>query len=232
MLSGGLGQPVGGWPKAVQKTVLGDRKPHRGRPSTRAEKIDIEATRTELSEKLGRTINDDDLYAYLMYPQVFNDLVKYVKQYGHARVLPTPAFFYGLQPGEEITVEIEQGKTLIIKLIYVSEPNEDGQRTLTFELNGRARECVVTDRSVKTETRRRAKADPADNKQVGAPIPAMVSSVSVTVGQQVKKKEKLCVLEAMKMQTTVYALTDGVVDSVEVQAGEQVDSKDLLVRLR
>ncbi len=232
MLSGGLGQPVGGWPKAVQKTVLGDRKPHRGRPGARAEKIDVEATRAELTKKLGRPVNDDDLYASLMYPQVFNDLDKYVKQYGHARVLPTPAFFYGLQPGEEITVEIEQGKTLIIKLIYVSEPDEEGQRTLTFELNGRARECVITDRSVKTETRRRAKADPADNKQVGAPIPAMVSSVSATVGQQVKKKEKLCVLEAMKMQTTVYALTDGVVDAVEVQAGDQVDSKDLLVSLR
>ena len=183
-------------------------------------------------KKLKRSINDDDLFAYLMYPQVFTDLDTYVKQYGHARVLPTPAFFYGLQSGEEITVEIEPGKTLIVKLIYVSEPNEEGQRTLTFELNGRARECVILDRSIKTNVKKRDKADPADRMQVGAPIPAMVSSVSVTVGQTVKKKEKLCVLEAMKMQTTVYALEDGVVDAVEVQAGDQVDSKDLLVRLR
>jgi len=99
-------------------------------------------------------------------------------------------------------------------------------------LNGRARECVILDRSIKTNVKKRDKADPADRMQVGAPIPAMVSSVSVTVGQTVKKKEKLCVLEAMKMQTTVYALEDGVVDAVEVQAGDQVDSKDLLVRLR
>ena len=232
MLSGGLGQPKGGWPKAVQKVVLGDRKPFKGRPGSRAEKVDLEATRADLKKRYKRPISDDDLYAYLMYPQVYADLDKYVKDFGHARVLPTPAFFYGLKPGEEITVEIQQGKNLIIKLIYVSEPNEDGERTLTFELNGRARECVILDRSVKTETRKRAKADPADKKQVGAPIPAMVSSVTATVGQKVKAKEKLCVLEAMKMQTTVYALTDGVVDAVEVQAGDQVDSKDLLVRLR
>jgi pyruvate carboxylase len=232
MLSGGLGQPKGGWPKAVQKVVLGDRKPFKGRPSSRAEKVDLEATRADLKKRFKRPIGDDDLYAYLMYPQVYADLDKYVKDYGHARVLPTPAFFYGLRPGEEINVEIQQGKNLIIKLIYVSEPNESGERTLTFELNGRARECVILDRSVKSETRKRAKADPANNKEVGAPIPAMVSSVTATVGQKVKAKEKLCVLEAMKMQTTVYALTDGVVDAIEVQAGDQVDSKDLLVRLR
>ena len=232
MLSGGLGQPKGGWPKKVQKVVLGDRKPFKGRPGTRAEKVDLKATRETLSSKYKREICDDDLYAYLMYPQVFDDLVKYVEEFGHARVLPTPAFFYGLQTGEEITVEIQEGKTLIVKLIYVSEPNADGERTLTFELNGRARECVILDQSIQTETKKRTKADPADKMQVGAPIPAMVSAVSISIGQKVKKKEKLCVLEAMKMQTTVYALADGVVDAIEVQAGDQVDSKDLLVRLR
>ena len=232
MLSGGLGQPIGGWPKKVQKVVLGDRKPFRGRPGSRAEKIDLEATRKEISEKYKREINDDDLYAHLMYPAVFTDLVKYVAEFGHARVVPTPVFFYGLNPGEEIFVEIEQGKVLIIKLIYVSEPNEDGERTLTFELNGRARECVITDRSIKSKSKRREKADPADKKQVGAPIPAMVSSVFVSVGQKVKKKDKLIVLEAMKMQTTVYALDDGVVDRIEVATGDQVESKDLLIALR
>ena len=232
MLSGGLGQPIGGWPKKVQKVVLGDRKPFRGRPGSRAEKIDLEATRKEISEKYKREINDDDLYAHLMYPAVFTDLVKYVAEFGHARVVPTPVFFYGLNPGEEIFVEIEQGKVLIVKLIYVSEPNEDGERTLTFELNGRARECVITDRSIKSKSKRREKADPAEKKQVGAPIPAMVSSVSVSVGQKVKKKDKLIVLEAMKMQTTVYALDDGVVDRIEVATGDQVESKDLLIALR
>ena len=233
MLSGGLGQPKGGWPKAVQKVVLGDRKPYKGRPGARAEKVDLEATREEVKAITKRVeCSDDDLYAYLMYPQVFKDLVKYVNEYGHARVLPTPAFFYGLKPGEEISVEIQEGKILIIKLIYVSEPDKEGLRTLTFELNGRARECVITDKSIKSEVKRRTKADSADKMQIGAPIPAMVSAVTATVGHKVKKGEKLIILEAMKMQTTVYALTDGIIDQVEVQAGDQVESKDLLVKLR
>ncbi len=129
-------------------------------------------------------------------------------------------------------MDIEEGKTLIVKLIYVSEPNEDGVRILTFELNGKARECVIADKSIKSETKRRVKADSADPKQTGAPIPAMVSSVSVTVGSQVKKGDKLAILEAMKMQTTVYAQVDGVIDSIAVQPGDQVESKDLLVTIR
>ena len=233
MLSGGLGQPKGGWPKAVQKVVLGDRKPYNGRPGARAEKVDLEATREEVKAITKRVeCCDDDLYAYLMYPQVFKDLVKYINEYGHARVLPTPAFFYGLKPGEEISVEIQEGKILIIKLIYVSEPDKEGLRTLTFELNGRARECVIADKSIKSEVKRRTKADSADKMQIGAPIPAMVSAVTATVGHKVKKGEKLIILEAMKMQTTVYALTDGIIDQVEVQTGDQVESKDLLVKLR
>ena len=233
MLSGGLGQPKGGWPKAVQKVVLGDRKPYKGRPGARAEKVDLEATREEVKAITKRVeCSDDDLYAYLMYPQVFKDLVKYINEYGHARVLPTPAFFYGLKPGEEISVEIQEGKILIIKLIYVSEPDKEGLRTLTFELNGRARECVIADKSIKSEVKRRTKADSADKMQIGAPIPAMVSAVTATVGHKVKKGEKLIILEAMKMQTTVYALTDGIIDQVEVQTGDQVESKDLLVKLR
>ena len=232
MLSGGLGQPKGGWPKKIQKVVLGEKKPHTGRPGAKAGKVDLNQVRADLSKKVYGEVTDDDLYSYLMYPDVFDSLIQFIKEYGHARVLPTPAFFYGLKVGEEISVEIEEGKTLIIKFIYVSEPDEDGKRTLTFELNGRARECVIVDKSIKSTSKRRAKADSANKKQVGAPIPAMVSSINATVGQKVSKGEKLLVLEAMKMQTTVYALTDGVVDKFEVQVGDQVESKDLLVQLR
>jgi pyruvate carboxylase len=233
MLSGGLGQPKGGWPKQVQKVVLGDRKPFKGRPGSRAEKVSLKLAREEVKAITQRPeCSDDDLYAYLMYPQVFKDLINYINEYGHARVLPTPAFFYGLKPGEEISVEIEEGKILIIKLIYVSEPDAEGMRTLTFELNGRARECVIKDHSIKSETKRRIKVDSADKMQVGAPIPAMVSAVTATVGHKVKQGDKLVILEAMKMQTTVYAMADGIVDQVEVHVGDQVDSKDLLVKLR
>jgi pyruvate carboxylase len=232
MLSGGLGQPKGGWPKQVQKVVLGDKKASTGRPGARAGKVDLDEVRKQISKKVYGAVSEDDLYSYLMYPEVFDAMIKFIDKYGHARVLPTPAFFYGLKVGEEITVEIEEGKTLIIKLINIGQPDEEGQCTLTFELNGRARECVIVDTSVKTTTKRREKADSANKMQVGAPIPAMVSSVNATVGQKVKKGDKLVVLEAMKMQTTVYALADGIVDKLEVQIGDQVDSKDLLVALR
>ena len=232
MLSGGLGQPKGGWPKQVQKVVIGDKKASTGRPGASAGNVDLEEVRKQISKKVYGEVSDDDLYSYLMYPDVFDSMIKFINKYGHARALPTPAYFYGLKMGEEISVEIEEGKTLIIKLINIGQPDEDGKCTLTFELNGRARECVILDTSVKATSKRREKADSANKMQVGAPIPAMVSSVNATVGQKVKQGDKLVVLEAMKMQTTVYALADGVIDKLEVQIGDQVDSKDLLVQLR
>ena len=165
-----------------------------------------------------------------------------------ARTNPT---FFAADDVVSLDVDVKNVDTLLVKVFEIdavayfdafSAPVDasldlDGlvandERTLTFELNGRARECVILDKSIKTDTKKRTKADPADKMQVGAPIPAMVSAVYVSEGQKIKKKEKLCVLEAMKMQTTVYALADGVVDVIEVQAGDQVDSKDLLVRLR
>lgn len=232
MLAGGLGQPKGGWPKALQKVVLGDRKPIKGRPGASAAKIDPEEERRKLEKKHGRTIGDDDLYSHLMYPEVFDEFMRFLDEYGHVRTVPTPAFFYGLKPGEEVFVDIEEGKRLYLKLINVGEPNEEGQRSITFEMNGRAREAVIQDKSIKTESRKRVKADPSDNKQVGAPIPSMISSVGVSVGHKVKKGDKLVVLEAMKMQTTVYAAAEGVVDEVCVRVGDAVESKDLLIRLR
>jgi pyruvate carboxylase len=232
MISGGLGQPKGGWPKAVVKVVLGDRKAYKGRPGARAEKVDLDRVRKEVKAITKHGCSEDELYEYLMYPKVFKDLVSFFNDCGEATVLPTRAFFYGLGLGDEISVEIEEGKTLIVKLINISEIDEDGERVLTFELNGMARECVIRDKSAKTESKRRLKADSADPKQMGAPIPAMVSSVPVSVGHQVKEGDKLVILEAMKMQTTLYAHCDGVVDAVEVQVGDQVESKDLLVKLR
>lgn len=232
MLSGGLGQPKGGWPKKVQKVVLGDRKPRKGRPGSHAEKIDLKETMKAVTKMRGRETNVDDLYSYLMYPDVYKQLVDFVNEFGHARLLPTPAFFYGLKAGEEISVEIETGKTLFVRLVHVGEANEEGFRTLTFELNGRARETVIRDKSIVSETARRTRVDPSDEKQIGAPIPAMISSVSATVGHKIKKGEKLVVLEAMKMQSTVYAPCDGVVDEVTIKTGDRVEAKDLLVRLR
>jgi pyruvate carboxylase len=147
-------------------------------------------------------------------------------------VLPTPAFYYGLAPGEEISVAIEEGKILIIRLISVGAPDNDARRTISYELNGIGREAFVTDRSVAPKTRARPKADLADETQIPAPIPGLIATLSVSVGTKVAKGDKLLMMEAMKMQNTVYAPCAGVVAELHVALGDTVESKDLLIRLR
>src|SRR5262249_12076127 len=154
------------------------------------------------------------------------------RDYSDVSVLPTPAFFYGLKPGGEIQVSIEEGKTLFIKLINVGAPDKDGRRIVSYELNGVPRETTIADRSMATKVKARAKADGNDPMQIGAPIPGMITALSTTVGSKVAKGDRLLTLEAMKMQTTIYASTDGVIDEILAHVGDSVESKDLLVRLR
>jgi pyruvate carboxylase len=232
MLAGGLGQPDGGWPAAVQRVVLGNRKPTTKRPGELAEPIDLEATRLELAEKLGRPVSEDDLYSHLMYPQVFADFLAFRARYDDLSGLPTPAFFYGLHIGEEIEIEIDTGKILIIKLISIGEADSAGRRALFYELNGMPRESSVVDQSLKSvSTASRPKGESGNPAQGCAPMPGMVTEVAVAIGDQVKAGDKLVVLEAMKMLTTVSAGADGVVSEILVAQGERVDSDDLLVRL-
>ena len=167
-----------------------------------------------------------------MYPKVFDDFKDFRARYGDVSVLPTTAFFHGLENGEEISIEIEEGKTLFIKLLHVAEPDEKGMRSLTFELNGKARTSMVVDKSFKGDGKAREKADLGNSMHVASPIPAMVSGIATSVGKTVAKGEKLAVLEAMKMQTTLYASESGVVDEILVQVGDSVESKDLVIRLR
>ncbi len=240
MLSGGLGWPEGGWPADVSRVVLGEKRAAEARrdyvkgvvPGAVAVPADFAKLREELAGKLKHAATDDEVFSYLMYPQVFLDFSKHQREFGDTSVLPTPTFFYGLRNGEEITVNIEVGKTLIVKLVNVSEPDKDGRRTVTFELNGITREAHITDRKVAPQAKTRAKADLADPLQVGAPIPGLVAAISVTVGQKVAKGDRLLMMEAMKMQTTVTAPVDGVVAVLSAQVGDTVESKDLLVRLR
>jgi pyruvate carboxylase len=239
MLSGGLGWPDGGFPPEVQRVVLGEKRFKEaqaafkeGRAGNRAAPVSLDRLRKELGEKLKRDATEDDLYSHLMYPQVFADLAKHQREFGDVSVLPTGAFFYGLRPGEEISVAIEAGKTLIIRLVNVGEPDKDGRRTVTYELNGMTREATISDRKVAPQAKARPKADLADPLQVGAPIPGLVASIAVTVGHKVAKGDKLLMMEAMKMQTTVYAAADGVVAELHCSVGDTVESKDLLVRLR
>jgi pyruvate carboxylase len=232
MLSGGLGEPIGGWPKKLQHVVLGKRKPLKGRPGASMPPLNFKKTRDELGAKLKREITDDDLYSHLMYPEVYSEFARFARDFGDVSALPTPAFFYGLKPGEEISVSIEEGKTLFIKLINIGSADKDGYRIISFELNGMAREASVLDKSIQTKPKARVKADLADPLHLGAPIPGIITSLAVGVGAKVSKGDKLLTMEAMKMQTTLYANADGIVEEIKVQVGDNVESKDLLIRLR
>jgi len=227
MLSGGLGKPVGGWPRKVVAAVLGGRKPG---PAS-AEKIDLAQTARELSGKLKREATQDDLYSHLMYPEVFAEFARFEREYSDVAVLPTPAFFYGLRPGEEIAVNIEAGKTLFIKLVNIGLPDKEGKRIVSYELNGVPRESTILDRSLQTKVKARLKADPAVPAQIGAPIPGVVTGLHATVGGKVAKGDKLLTLEAMKMQTTLYAPGEGIVAEIHVKVGDAVESADLLLKL-
>lgn len=167
-----------------------------------------------------------------MYPDVFAEFSKFAREFGGVSFLPTPAFFYGLKPGEEITVDIEEGKTLFIKLINVGSSDKDGRRIVSFELNGMPREATAIDKSVQVKTKARAKANPANPLEVGAPIPGMITAVGPGNGARVSKGDKLLTLEAMKMQTTLYAPADGVIEEILAGVGDAVDGGDLLVRFR
>ena len=161
----------------------------------------------------------------------FVDFDKHRQLYDDTSVIPTPAFFYGLKPGEEISVEIEPGKTLIIKYLTTGEPHEDGTRTVFFELNGQPREVNVADRSLEGNLHKNAKAEPDDPNQIAAPMPGKVSQVAVKKGDKIKAGERLLSIEAMKMETAVYCPREATVGSVEVKAGAVVAAGDLLVTL-
>ena len=232
MLQGGLGQPMGGWPKGLQKVVLGNRKPLEGRPGEGMPPLNFEKASEELGTKLKRDVETDDLYSYLMYPQVFLDYAKFERDYSDVSVLPTYTFFYGLRPGDEISVDIEEGKTLFIKLINVGPADKNGYRIVHYELNGMPREGAVHDRSIQGAAKTRLKADPAEPTQIGAPIPGLITTINVSSKTKVSKGDKLITLEAMKMQTTIYAPIDGLVEEILVHVGETVEARDLLVRMK
>ena len=229
MFSGALGEPEGGWPPKIQSVILRGAKPQTGRPGEHLAPVDFPATRTAAEKKLGQKISDTDLMSYLMYPEVFLKFAKARSAYGDMEVLPTPQFFYGLDRGQEIAVELEPGKTLVVKLLTVSDPHPEGTRTIFFELNGQPREAEVRDNSLLATVQARPKADPSEPGQVGSPIPGAISSIVVELGERVKKGDRLLVLEAMKMQSTVYAPIDGKVTKKLAGVGDKVEAKDLLL---
>jgi pyruvate carboxylase len=231
MFSGVLGVPPGGWPKKLQKIILRGQVPLKGRPGSNLEAVKLDEEQKSLEKKLGHAIGRDDLLSYLLYPEVFTKYDKFRQTYSDVSVLPTPAFFYGLKSGEEVTVEIESGKSLIIKFLTISEPHPDGTRTLFFELNGQPREVNVRDRALRVVERAHPKADPADPGQVAAPTAGVISGIAVQANHTVERGAKLLTLEAMKMQSNIYAPISGRIIKLLVNSGQHVEAKDLLVTI-
>ncbi len=233
MMQGMLGRPDGGWPKGLQERILksAHAKALTERPGATLLPLDLDAAARELQPKLGRPPSEEDVLSYALYPQVFLDFAAHYAQYGDTAVIPTANFFYGLQAGEEAAVEIERGKTLIIRYLTTSDARVDGTRTVFFELNGQPREVSVVDRSAERTVERKTKADPDDANHVGAPMPGKISSIAVRKGQDVKAGERLLSIEAMKMETAVYCSRDARVANVLVKPGAAVDAQDLLVVL-
>ena len=231
MFSGVLGVPPGGWPKKLQKIILRGEDPIKGRSSANMPAANFDDEQAALEKKLGHKIERDALLSYLLYPDVFLKYDKFRQTYSDVSVLPTPPFFYGLKSGQEITVDIESGKTLILKFLTSSDPHPDGTRTLFFELNGQPREVNVRDRALRVVERAHPKADPAEPGQVGAPTAGVVSGIAVQANQTVERGAKLLTLEAMKMQSNIYATISGRVAKLLVTHGQHVEAKDLLVTI-
>ena len=232
MLRGNLGQPPGGFPKHIVQKALKGEKPNLDRPGKNLEPIDLEKTRQELSDKLdGMKIDDEDLNGYLMYPKVFLDYMERHLTYGPVRTLPTKTFFYGMNSGDEISLEIDPGKTLEIRMQAIGETDENGEVKVFFELNGQPRVIRVPNRLVTSETTSRPKADPSNSNHIGAPMPGVISTVSVNEGQTVKKGDLLLTIEAMKMETGIHVERDAKIKAVHVKPATQIDAKDLIIEL-
>ena len=231
LFRGELGEPPGGFPVALQKKILKGEPPLTGRPGARLAPADLSAARALIERELQRPASEEELLAYLMYPRVWLEYARERARYGDPSILPTPVFFYGMQPGEEISIDIERGKTLIVRYLATSEPHEDGTRTVFFELNGQPRSVRVQDKSAGARTPAARKAEAGNPGEVGAPMPAVVASVAVTAGRRVARGEVLVTLEAMKMETAVRAESDAEVLEVLVRAGQAVEARDLLVVL-
>jgi pyruvate carboxylase len=232
MMRGNLGQPPGGFPDGIVSKVLKGDAPNLERPGAHLEPVDLEATRAELSKELeGKPVDNEDLNGYLMYPKVFLDYMGRHRTYGPVRTLPTRTFFYGMEPGEEITAEIDPGKTLEIRLQAIGETDDNGEVKVFFELNGQPRVIRVPNRLVKSTTAARPKAEQGNANHIGAPMPGVVASVAVQPGQQVHEGDMLLTIEAMKMETGIHAERDATVKAVHVHAGGQIDAKDLLIEL-
>ncbi|MFO0582445.1 MAG: pyruvate carboxylase [Anaeromyxobacter sp.] len=231
MMKGMLGQPHGGWPKDVQEAILKGEKPITHRPGELLDPVDFEKLRAEAAERAGQPISDTALASWMLYPSVTADLLRHQQEFSDTSVIPTPQFFYGLELGQEVLIEMSPGKTLIVRLANVGPLQKDGTREVYFELNGESRAVTVKDASAAKDGAARPKADKGNSKHVGAPMPGKLVKLAVKVGNPVTVGQVLFVSEAMKMETSVKSKAEGTVAEVRFKEGDKVEKDDLVVVL-
>ena len=228
---GEIGQPEGGFPKELQQIILKDKQPFTDRPNIHLPAIDFEKELEEFKAKFGDDLNLCDFLSYKFYPKVFEEGLKFFREYGDVSVVPTPIFFYGMKQGEDTTIEIAKGKTLLIRLLSIGPVDDKGNRTVFFKLNGQTRNVDVQDRSVKVVKVENKKIDKNNERQIGAPLQGMLSKLLVKQDEKVKKNQPLFVIEAMKMETVITATKDGVVGHIELKSGTLVNTNDLIIEI-
>ncbi|ONK23922.1 pyruvate carboxylase [Bacillus sp. VT-16-64] len=231
LFEGYLGQPYGGFPKDLQRVILKKRKPITVRPGELLEDVDFDELKEQLAQEAGGTVSEYDVMAYALYPKVFLEYFQTINQFGNISVIDTPTFFHGMRLGEEIEVEIETGKTLIVKLVSIGQSQPDGTRTVYFELNGQPREIIIKDESIKSTVIAKRKADPKNEAEIAATMPGTVLKVLAAKGETVKKGDHLIITEAMKMETTVQAPFSGTIKDIYVKSGEAIQTGDLLIEM-
>ncbi|MCB9227319.1 MAG: pyruvate carboxylase [Chitinophagales bacterium] len=226
---GDLGQPYGGFPSALQKIILKDRKPYTERPNEHLEPVDFEKELKAFKKEFGKDKTELDFLSYKLYPKVYTDFHKFNVAYGEVGVIPTPTFFYGMKQNEEIMIEISEGKNIIVKYLNVTAPDADGNRSVYFKLNGQNRHIQVQDKSLNIEVISNKKAN-GDN-EIGAPLQGKLTQVLVKAGEKVAKNQPLFLIEAMKMESTIVAPHEGKVLEVVLAENQMVQQDDLVIVL-
>lgn len=229
LFRGDLGQPHGGFPKKIQKIVLKNEKPYTDQPNAHLAPTQFEPEFETFQQKFGRYTSFNDFLSYKMYPKVFEEYHQFTDNYGDVQKLPTLAFFYGLKPNEEIIVEIDSGKSLLIQYLNTSEPTTDGMRTVFFRLNGQTRALQVRDKSIKTQVISHQKA--TEPHHIGTPLQGNLSKILVKVGDTVSPNQPLFIIEAMKMESTIAAPRKGKITKIHLPERTMVEQDDLVIEL-
>lgn len=228
---GMLGQPYGGFPEKLQSIILKGDKPLKVRPGEMLPPYDFEKARSDLQKEYSREFSDEAVVSFALYPQVFKEYLNFVNEYGDGSVFDTKDYFYPLRKEEEIEVNIEEGKTLIIKYLGLSEPDEKGYRKVYFEFNGQARTVRIKDEKLTDIIKANRKGDINNPKDVCASMPGKITKINVKKGDKVKKGDLLAITEAMKMETKIVANTDGIIEEIFLNQGDKIEAGDLLIKI-